>query len=256
MDTIGSHESTGDVDIAAIAALFGDPARARILLALASGQEMIASALAAEAGLSAQATSAHLRKLLDAGLIMVIRRSRYRCYRIARAEVASALESLARLAPSHPVRSLRQSRHGRALRFARICYNHLAGQLAIAIGDALIRQEAIIKVPTPDERDVEETWIWGPNAPQVLNKVGIRACLTDAHAAGSVPVRTCYDWSARRQHLAGSLGASLLTAMLDRGWLTKIPGQRAVHLTDDGWHALETNLFTDACPPLPCAQGR
>ncbi|KAA2267039.1 helix-turn-helix transcriptional regulator [Solihabitans fulvus] len=238
----GCPGSGGDADVAAVAALFGDPARACMLLALAANHELSASALASEAGLSAPATSAHLRKLTDGGLITVNRRGRYRFYRIAGVDVAAALETLARLAPPRPVRSLRQSVRGKALRFARICYDHLAGHLSVAITDALISRRAITPVVSSGHQAEEELWALGPGAASVLGELGVEFDRVAPRAVDPSALRTCYDWSARRPHLAGSLGASLLVTMLDRRWLARIPKQRAVNLTERGAEALSATL--------------
>ncbi|WP_253765765.1 ArsR/SmtB family transcription factor [Goodfellowiella coeruleoviolacea] len=235
----------GDANVAAVAALFGDPARARILLALAASHELPASVLAAEAGLSAPATSAHLRKLLSGGLIAVTRLGRYRYYRIASQDVAEALETLARLAPAHPIQSLRQSQRARALRFARICYDHLAGELAVVISDAFIAHRAVTTVPPSTPDTDEEHWTLGPAAPRVFGQLGIRIAPAALASATPSPLRTCHDWSARRPHLAGTLGRTLLTTMLRRTWLTRIPQQRAVSLTPTGACALAGILDLD-----------
>ncbi|WP_158889797.1 ArsR/SmtB family transcription factor [Amycolatopsis anabasis] len=235
MTICGRDGEGGDADVAAVAALFGEPARARILLALAANHELPATALAIEAGLSTPATSAHLRKLLEGGLVAVTQAGRFRYYRIAGAEIAATLETLAGLAPPRPVQSLRQSRRGQALRFARICYDHLAGDLSVAITDALIARDAIRTLESPGSAD--RHWVLGPRAPQVLGELGIRTELE-----GAAPLRTCHDWSARRPHLAGPLGTSLLTALLERGMLARVPRQRAVTLTEAGTRILGTTL--------------
>ena len=127
----------GDADIAAAAALIADPARARVLLALTDGRALPASLLAAEAGLSAPATSAHLAKLRAGGLIEVEQSGRHRYYRLTGPRVAAVLEALATIAPQRPVRSLRQHTRAAALRAARTCYDHLAGRLGVALTAAL-----------------------------------------------------------------------------------------------------------------------
>lgn len=118
-------ELEGDADLARAAALFAEPARARGLLARADGRALPASLLADEAGVSAQATSAHLKRLHEAGLVTVVPSGRHRYYRLAGPDVAAVLEALARIAPSQTVRSLRQGTRANALRSARTCYDHL-----------------------------------------------------------------------------------------------------------------------------------
>ena len=132
----------GDADIAHVAALFGDPTRARMLLALSDGRALPASLLAQEAGVAASTASEHLGRLTQAGLLAVESWGRHRYYRLAGADVASVVEALARLAPMAPVRSLRGSDRLRALRQARTCYDHLAGRLGTALMEALLRQRS------------------------------------------------------------------------------------------------------------------
>lgn len=131
----------GDADVPLVASLFGEPSRARILMALADGRALPASRLANEAGLSAQGTSAQLTRLLTAGLITVEPSRRHRYYRLADRNVAAVLEAMAAIAPPMTVRSLREGTHANALRTARTCYDHLAGQLGVAITGALLTEK-------------------------------------------------------------------------------------------------------------------
>jgi len=128
----------GDADISIPAALFGDPSRARVLLALSDGRALPASVLAAEAGVTASTVSEHLAKLCEAGMLNVERHGRHRYYRVASAQVVHALEALAQIAPQAPIRSLRQHTRARALRQSRLCYDHVAGRLGVALMRALI----------------------------------------------------------------------------------------------------------------------
>jgi DNA-binding transcriptional ArsR family regulator len=123
---------TGDADLAALGAVLGDRARARILLALGDGRALAASVLASEAGVAASTASAHLARLVDAGLLAVTVQGRHRYYRLAGPQVAELIEVLARVAPAAPVRSLREGTRAQALRAARTCYDHLAGRLGVA----------------------------------------------------------------------------------------------------------------------------
>src|SRR5262245_24183794 len=128
----------GDVDLASTAALIGDPGRAKVLRALADGRELAASVLAQEAGVASSTASVHLAKLVDGGLVKAERRGRHRYYRLARPEVARALEALAEIAPAAPIRSLREGTKAQAVRAARTCYDHLAGRLGVAIMSSLV----------------------------------------------------------------------------------------------------------------------
>jgi DNA-binding transcriptional ArsR family regulator len=143
----------GDLDIASAAALFAEPSRARILMALDDGRALPASVLAAEARVSAQAASAQLAKLTAAGLIQVERSGRHRYYRLADPDVAAVLEALAHLSPVQPVRSLRQHTRAAALRNARTCYDHLAGRLGVQVTQALVAADALTTTDgVPDTR--------------------------------------------------------------------------------------------------------
>jgi DNA-binding transcriptional ArsR family regulator len=133
----------GDADIARTAALFADPARVRVLLALGDGRALAASVLAAEARLSAQGVSAHLAKLRAAGLVVAEKSGRHRFYRLAGPEPAELLETLARFSPAQPVTSLREGTRAEALRTARTCYDHLAGRLGVAVTSALLARGAL-----------------------------------------------------------------------------------------------------------------
>jgi DNA-binding transcriptional ArsR family regulator len=130
----------GDADIAPIAALIGDPARARVLTALTDGRALPASRLAAEAGVAPSTVSEHLARLLAAGLVTMRPEGRSRFYRLASPAVAEALEAISRISPPQPIRSLRQGSYARALREARTCYNHLAGRLGVGLLDGLLGQ--------------------------------------------------------------------------------------------------------------------
>ena len=128
----------GDVDIAFVAALMGQPARAAVLIALSDGRALAASTLATEAHVAPSTISEHLSRLIDGGLLTVELSGRHRYFRIASPEVAQALEALAYLAPTRRVVSLGQSTHAEAIRRARTCYDHLAGRLGVALCDALV----------------------------------------------------------------------------------------------------------------------
>ncbi|MEW2503186.1 ArsR/SmtB family transcription factor [Amycolatopsis sp. CA-161197] len=237
----------GDADIAATAALFADPARVRVLLALGDGRALAASVLAAEAGLSAQGASSHLAKLLDAGLVTAERSGRHRFYRLAGA-APELLETLARFSPARPVRSLREGTRAAALRSARTCYDHVAGQLGVAITAALVSRGALATVdgdPTTARRPgdrissqlPDHPYVLGPAAQTVFSALGVD--LEAASAARRPLLRFCLDWSEQRHHLAGALGAAVAQRLLDAGWLRRrAQAHRAVRLTPAGSAAL------------------
>jgi DNA-binding transcriptional ArsR family regulator len=239
----------GDTDIAAVAAVLADPGRARMLLALGDGRALAATTLAAEAGVAASTASAHLAKLVNAGLLQVERHGRHRYYRLTGPHVGELLEALARLAPAVPVRSLREGTRAHAVRSARTCYDHLAGQLGTAIMGALIDQGALAGGDGTfdcdgSERDRLSSPGW--DCDYQLTDAG-RAWMDDfgvkiATGSRRPLIRYCVDWSEQRHHLSGALGAALLTRLTDMGWLRRAPASRAVHVTSDGHAGLSTTF--------------
>ncbi len=246
----------GDADLAAAAALIGDPARARVLAALLDGRALPASGLAAEAGLSAPATTAHLNKLRAGGLIEVEASGRHRYYRLTGPHVAAALEALAAIAPRQPIRSLRQDTHAGQLRAARSCYDHLAGRLGVAVTAALLGHGALTASDGIDDTTRRpgdrlaatlpaHPYRLGPAAGEVFGGLGV-----DLPALLGVPrsdrplLRFCTDWTEQRHHLAGALGAALLTALCDSDCLVRRP-KRVIRLTERGAAVLRERLGAD-----------
>jgi DNA-binding transcriptional ArsR family regulator len=231
----------GDTDIAAVASVLADPGRAKMLLALGDGRALAASTLAAEAGVAASTASAHLAKLVEARLLDVERHGRHRYYRMAGPQVGELLEALARLAPAAPVRSLREGTRAHAVRSARTCYDHLAGQLGTAIMAALIDQGILAGGdgtfdPATPRRDRLSSPGW--DCDYRLTAAG-RTWIDDfgitLNPGRRRPlIRYCVDWSEQRHHLAGALGAALLTRLADLGWVRRSATSRAIHVTDDG----------------------
>jgi DNA-binding transcriptional ArsR family regulator len=224
----------GQADIASIGALLADDARAAMLLTLLGGEAVPAGELARRAGVSPSGASAHLRRLREAGLVTQASVGRHRYFRLASPELAEALESLARVAPVRPVSSFRESEGTRALKHARTCYDHLAGELGVAVADALVERGVLAQADgaftvTADGRH------W-------LTTLGID--LEAAAGARRSFARACVDWSEQRPHLAGSLGAALADLFFARRWIRRLPGGRAVAVTPDGrsWLARELGL--------------
>ncbi|BCJ33535.1 transcriptional regulator [Actinocatenispora thailandica] len=247
----------GDVDVSQVAALFADRTRARVLTALADGRALPASVLAAEAGVTAQAASAQLARLLSAGLISVERSGRHRYYRIAGSQVAAVLEALARISPTEPVRSLRQGTRAAALRAARTCYDHLAGRLGVQVLQGLLDRGALIAtdgVGTPRRRAGDRLsqqlrthpYRLGPTAADVFGALGVPDARLAPAPGGRPLLRACLDWSEQQHHLAGRLGADLLAGLLGHGWLIRSPGRRAVRLTPAGTAGLSSILGVSA----------
>ncbi len=242
---------SGDADISIPAALLSDPRRARILFALADGRALPASALASEAGVAASTASEHLSKLSQAGMLHVERQGRHRYYRIASPRVVAALEALAQIAPPIPVRSLRQGNRAHALRQGRLCYDHLAGRLGVALMRALIDRGALAGgdgLHQPDSATTDRLSAAGhdidyrltDHGATLLGDLGID--LDALFARRRPPIRYCLDWTEQRHHLAGGLGAALADQLFALHWLRRAPQRRAVQLTDTGLTSLRTAL--------------
>ena len=228
----------GDIDIAAVAAVLADQGRAKMILALGDGRALAASTLAAEAGVAASTASVHLAKLADAGLVDVEAHGRHRYYRLSGPHVAELLEALSRLAPVGPVRSLREGSRAHAMRSARTCYDHLAGRLGTSIMAALLDRGVLTGGDGTFDPARDRLSAPGRDHDYRLTDVG-RAWMDDFGV--KVPtgshrplIRYCVDWSEQRHHLAGALGAALLTRLTDLDWVRRSPTSRAVHVTNDG----------------------
>jgi DNA-binding transcriptional ArsR family regulator len=211
----------GDADVAAAAALIGEPTRAALLLALMEEEVLPARELAARARVSPSTASEHLAKLLKSGLVHDERRGRHRYFRLAEPEVAVALEALSVIAPPRPVRTLREATISDAIRDARTCYDHLAGRLGVALAGALAREGILIYQ--------EEEYTLGPVANGRLADLGIN--VDDLTRQRRPLVRSCVDWSEGRHHVAGALGAALASRMFELGWLTRWQTNRSVEVT-------------------------
>jgi DNA-binding transcriptional ArsR family regulator len=233
----------GDADIAKVGALFADPARARILLALSDGRSLPATVLADEAGVSASTASAHLSKLVSGGLLVVKRDGRHRYFSVAGADVAELMEALARVAPSTTIRSLRQGTKAQAIRFARTCYDHLAGILGTSLMDAMLEQELIAHDAVACDYRLTE------RGEGQLSDFGIE--LGALRARRRPLIRGCVDWSERRHHLAGGLGAALAERMFDLGWIERARSSRAVQVTQPGTRGLRERFGVDVASLVP-----
>jgi DNA-binding transcriptional ArsR family regulator len=218
----------GDADISIVAGLIAEGNRAEMLLALLGGTPSSGSALAESARISRSLASAHLRKLVDGGLVTVERRGRQRLYSLAGADVAEALEGLIAIAPPSPVRSLRQATRSEGLRRARLCYDHLAGTLGVAITDAMIARDLI--------RRHDGGFELGSEAAAGFAEIGVDlAALEDRRRP---TLRACLDWTERRDHLAGGLGAAIAQELIGRGWIRTREATRIVTLTARGARGL------------------
>ena len=241
----------GDTDISALGALLADPARCRVLLALADGRALAASVLAAEAGVAPSTVSAHLRKLLDGNLLSVEAHGRHRYYRLVGPHVAQLLESLAAHAPPSPVRSLREGTRAHAVRQGRYCYDHLGGRLGVALMTALLSREILTGGDGgfhPDKTQTDRLSAPGRDIDYRLTDSGVQTLRDfgidlDALSAHRRPlIRYCLDWSEQRHHLAGALGAALAQLLFARAWLRPAERGRAVFLTDAGARGLKSSF--------------
>ena len=225
---------------AGVASLIADPARAAMLIALLDGRALPAGELAYAAGITAQTASSHLAKLRDGGLLSLETEGRHRYYRLAGAHIAQALEQLAAIRPAEPVRRMALSPRGRELRFARCCYDHLAGELGVAATRALQEKGFLVAA---DEKKFEVT----PAGAAWFGDLGLDVKSLRPTRRGLA--RQCLDWTERTHHLAGPLGVAFLDTLCGAGWLRRSPASRAVRLTPKGRVALKERLGVEADPP-------
>jgi DNA-binding transcriptional ArsR family regulator len=210
--------------MAEIAALIGNPARANVLNILLDGRALTATELAFAARVSPQTTSGHLGKLTEAGLLVVHRQGRHAYYRLASPLIGGMLESIMAVAGEGASRARPRWRGDEALRTARTCYDHLAGRLGVALAEALVRREHVILGEDGGlVTAAGETFFAGFGIDVAAIGRGKRAFC-----------RPCLDWSERRPHLAGVLGAALATRCFALGWLRRGRDTRAVTMTEPG----------------------
>ena len=234
-----------DTDIASAAALIADSTRAGILRALLPDRPLAAGELARLAGVSAATASFHLAKLLEGGMITVIRQGRHRYYRLAGHEVAAALEALGLISPGLPVRSLRQSREAAALAEARTCYDHLAGRAGVELLDGLLRRGLLEEKSGRTDRGDTSSHrfeVTGAGAKELgsfgLNLLQLRR--SRRHFAG-----TCIDWTQRRRHLNGALAAAITGRLFELGWIEHGQRRRSVRVTPVGIEGLASTFGID-----------
>jgi DNA-binding transcriptional ArsR family regulator len=236
-----------DADIAQAAALMAEPARAAMLQALMSGRPLAAGELARLAGVSAATASFHLARLLEGNLIAVARQGRHRYYRLAGHEVAAALEAIGLISPSLPVRTLRQSREAAALAEARTCYDHLAGRAGVGLLDAMLGQGLLTKEKSSCRTDrggsaSTRFEVTGAGT-RTLASFGIN--VTDVRRARRHFAGECIDWTQRRGHLNGALGAAITARLFELGWITRGARRRSVCVTEAGAEGLAATFGLD-----------
>jgi DNA-binding transcriptional ArsR family regulator len=215
---------------ARVAALAGDPARAGMLHALMDGRALTASELAGVAGITAQTASSHLARMTDAGLLTVEKQGRHRYHRLASPDVARMMETIMQVASTlEPPRKISVGPRDVALRAARTCYDHLAGRLGVALADALVAGGQV--------ELAKDGGLMTDAGVALLRQLGIDVdpmVRRSTSARGRVLCRPCLDWSERRPHLAGAVGAALCSLSLANGWIRRIDGTRAVAVTPKG----------------------
>jgi DNA-binding transcriptional ArsR family regulator len=217
-----------------IATLIGDPLRARILWALMDNRAYTATELAMVTGTTAQNMSMHLSKLINAGLLSVESQGRHKYYCFARPEVADAVEALANLVPKTSGQKVKPVKE-EPIRFCRSCYDHLAGKTGVALAERLVELGYII-----EEKESYSVSVAGG---QWFKELGIdTGQLKNQKRHFAKP---CLDWSERRHHLAGALGAALLSSLLANGWLRRVAGSRVITVTGKGRQAFFEQLKMD-----------
>ena len=211
-------------DIATIAALIGDPARANMLTATMGGKALTVSELAGEAGITIQTASSHLSRMEDAGLLRVRKQGRHKYYAIADTEVAHVLEGLMGLAARAGHLRKRVGPKDTALRKARVCYNHLAGEMGTRLYDSLLARGLL----EPSAGGVALT----DRGAAFVVEFGIDLAALSVKKAPLC--RECLDWSERRPHLAGSLGRAILGRIETLDWAKRDQKSRAMHFSSTG----------------------
>jgi DNA-binding transcriptional ArsR family regulator len=218
--------------LAEVAALVGNPARANILIALLDGRALTAGELAYAAGVAPQTTSGHLAKLTEGRLLALTKQGRHSYYRLASPLIGRMLESIMAVAADGPARYQPRWRGGDALRNARSCYDHLAGRLGVALADALVERDRIALS--------EDGGIVTPAGQAFFLEFGIKAA--EKSPSRRPFCRPCLDWSERRAHIAGALGAGLATRCFELDWIARIRDTRAVLVTPKGRHGFATTF--------------
>lgn len=219
-------------NIANMAALIGDPARAAILDALMDGRAWTATELSIEAGVTPQTTSSHLAKLRDGGMIAVAKQGRHRYFRLANAQVAHVLETLAVAAGGRGEPRGARRAEAAQLRAARTCYDHLAGQLGVRLIRSM-GDKGYVEAADPNF-DLTRT------GEAFLHNLGIEVAA--ARRKRRAFARQCLDWSEREPHLGGALGAAIADRLFALGWLRRIPRSRRVAITRIGERALDEHF--------------
>jgi DNA-binding transcriptional ArsR family regulator len=210
--------------LAEVAGLLGEPTRTRILTALLGGCAFTGKELAYFAGVTAPTASSHLTRLVAGELLVMEKQGRCHYYRLKSADVARAIEGLMTVAAAPPTGWPPGHRVEPALREARMCYDHMAGRLGVSLCDMMLRRDYIVLVD--DGGEVTDA------GARFLTGLGVD--LEQARGAKRRYCRSCIDWTERRPHISGAVGASLAEAFLERKWVSRIPDSRVLTVTVDG----------------------
>jgi DNA-binding transcriptional ArsR family regulator len=222
------------LDMARVGSLMGDPSRAAMLMALMGGEVLPASELAFRAGVALPTASGHLTQLVSGGLLAVAKQGRHRYYRLASSLVAHAVESLTELASQILPSRSRAMPADTPIRRARTCYDHLAGRLGVAVADGLVQRRTL------ERTDDGLKLVRRGEGAAFLERWGID--LAELETLRRPLVRTCIDWTERRPHIAGALGAAIADRFLSSGWIRRQRDSRAVSLTPSGERRLREEL--------------
>ncbi len=222
---------TPDRELARVAGMIGDPTRAAMLGALLGGEPLPAGELARRAGIAPATATSHLARLVEHGLLVRRRSGRHRYFALASPDVAAALEALGRITPSRRGASAAEQAPNGSIQFARTCYDHLAGLLGVMVTDRLLERQLIVGHDSYEVTAAGTSW---------LRSLGVDVEVL--RRSRRVLARPCLDWTERRDHLAGGAGAAIASVMLERHWITRVEGSRAVRLTLRGREALRRTL--------------
>lgn len=222
-------------NVAVVASLVSEPSRAAILTALLDGRLHPASDLAFMAGIKPQTASFHLKKMLDADVIKTEKHGRHRYYGIRDHEVAQVLESFLSIAPKVEVRSLKQASQDKAIRYARTCYDHLAGNLGVKIAAALLENGFI--------QEGKEDFVVTDKGESFFSELQINLELVKKKRRSYS--HKCLDWSERRHHIGGALGNAILEQLLELSWIERIPNTRAIKIPSFGKEEIERTFMVE-----------
>lgn len=225
--------------IAEVAALVGDPTRATILAALLDGRALTAGELAGAARITPQTASAHLAKLREAGLLSMVRAGRHRHFRLASTAVADMIDGIVAVALEKRPRYRPLSREARALSAARMCYDHLAGRLSVDLADSFVAREYV-------ELDDEAAAVTAAGARFLI---GFGVALPRRGSSRRRFCRLCLDWTERRPHIAGAVGAAITRRCFALGWVERMKGSQAVTVTPAGRRGFRKTFGVDTSGP-------